>query len=133
MPLTQHQERTARKQMLRATGQKITKPTYAWRVEPSVIAITEWVRRHAIKGFPAGEGYVWLHRNRAWGLSQTDRDNGGRPQLLRTEYRVCKVCKRLLLGVLAKHRRMLNESILAGEQAPCGPDCYPTRDRRRRA
>lgn len=131
MPLTQHQERTARKQELRAKGQRPTKPTYAVRVEPSVTAIPEWARKRAVKGLSTGSTYVWLRRSDAWMLAQLDREDGGRPQILRVEYRACPVCKRMLLGELAKERRMKNESCATGDQKPCSDDCLPAHWRRR--
>jgi hypothetical protein len=122
-PTTGDQLRVARKQELRQKGIPVTKQTFAWRVEPSAIEVPTWLRKHAVKGLPSNENYIWLRRSDARDLARADRAEGGRPMLLRVEYRRCPICKRMLLGELAKARRMLNESCRTGDQLPCGPDC----------
>lgn len=122
-PTTVHGKRVARKQELRERGIPVTKPSYITLVEPSVIAMPEWARKRAVKGLPVEAGRVWLRRSDAIMLARLDREDGGRPTVLRVEYRQCPVCKRVLLGELAKARRMLEESYRTANQLPCSRDC----------
>lgn len=128
-PHTEHGKRVARKAELRQHGIAVTKPSYAWQVWPSVISIPSWCK--PVKGLPRDSRYVWLRRSAAVKLARLDRERGGRPMVLRAEYRICKICKRSLLGELAKARRMLDESCPAGDQLPCGPDCAAKHGRRK--
>ena len=82
-----------------------------------------WAAKHAVKGLESDERSVWLRRRDAWMLAKIDREDGGRPSVVRFEFRVCQICKRVLLGQLATARRMLDESSWTGKQLPCGPDC----------
>lgn len=130
MRVTQHQvtpsqARGAVKTALRARGIRPTKASYAWLVECSAIPIPDWAREHAVKGLPVSPGRVWLRRRDAWMLAAIDRGSLGRPTRLRFEYRVCGVCKRVLIGELAKQYRMRleSESNYPGERLPCDADC----------
>lgn len=120
---TVHGQRVARKQELRQRGIPVTKPSYVWRVTPSVIPIPDWARKEAVKGLSYDPYYVWLRKSAAWLLAKFDREDFGRPHVVRFEYRQCQICKSVLLGELAKARRMLDESCVTGNQLPCGPDC----------
>lgn len=120
---TERIARLARKEELRARGITVRKPTYVWRVEPSVIAIPSWAQQRAIKGLSTARHYVWLRRRDAWYLSKMDREDGGQPCVVRVEIRTCQICKRILLGDLAEQRRKLDESCMTGDQLPCSPDC----------
>lgn len=121
---TVHGQRLQRKYELRQAGIPVTKPTYIVRVEPSAIAIPDWIRAKAVKGMPGNQCYIWLQWGMAIKLARLDRQAFGKPDVMRVEHRVCKICKRHLLGPMARERRMLDESCLDGTEIPCGHYCH---------
>jgi hypothetical protein len=96
----------------------------ALRVEPEVVEIPEWARKHAIAGLTTGEDFVWLRPGDARLLEQMDRRDGGEPVTIEVEFRYCKVCGRPLLMDDAASRRRLEEAGATSYMLPCGDECY---------
>jgi len=120
----ERQGRADRRNRLRSLGRTPARPMWIYRVTTTVIAIPAWAHDQAVADLKSTADYVWLaNRYLAELLCQTDREQGGTPDLLRIESRRCKRCGMLRLNVLAGHRRNLDESAFDGRDLPCGPEC----------
>jgi hypothetical protein len=119
-------ERKARQRVLRNREIKPAKKQWMICVETTAIEIPAWAVAKADKRMSQSEHHVWFRgRNGGHGkmLERQDRQAGGSPELTAVEYRVCKVCGRLMLSLDAELRRRLDESARLGRQLPCGSEC----------
>ena len=94
-----------------------------WRVEPELVAIPAWAYERAVKGLSAGPDHVWLRRGDARALERLDREAGGNPLVVETEFRYCKVCGRPLIGEEAGNRRRAEAGGKTAWMLPCGEQC----------
>jgi hypothetical protein len=121
--------RSAARQALRAQGIKVPYRLQAWCVRPSVLhVIPSHLDLRAIPGMRASPGWIWLRRVDAKRLMAADRQVGGRSDIVKTEYRVCDVCSRPLIGNEALERRMAIMRSAKSRELPCGPNCHKDRD-----
>jgi hypothetical protein len=121
--------RSAARQALRAQGIKVPYHLEAWCVCTSVLhAIPLHLNVRAIPGMRALPGWIWLRRVDAKRLMAADRRAGGRSDVIKTEYRVCDVCARPLIGNEALERRMAIMLTAKSRELPCGPNCFKDRD-----
>jgi hypothetical protein len=128
---TRRQWRLERKRELAFKGVKATRIHRIHAVRITAIPMPEWVRERAIPHLSFSESFAWLRRRDAWLLMRADRDAGGQPYSTETEFRLCPVCGRPLIGDDARMRRDLDESCMTGRQIPCGSECLDAaRDRR---
>ena len=95
----------------------------AVRVDTGAIPVPQWAIDRRIRDTSWSANHVWLRRGDAEELAKQDRELGGEPQLTETEYRRCKICKRLLLGEDAAALRGLAAASVTGDQLPCGSEC----------
>ncbi len=95
----------------------------AWRVQPELVPIPLWARDRAIRGLSDGPDHVWLRRGDAQSLERLDREAGGDPLVVETEYRCCKVCGRPLIGEEAAGRRRAEQGGHTAWMLPCGDQC----------
>jgi hypothetical protein len=102
-------------------GIKERRQRMARRVEPELIAIPEWARKRAIRGLSTGEEFVWLLPGDARLLERTDREAGGNPRVLETEFRRCRHCGRPALGSDAV--AMCGLDMGGQDWAACGNEC----------
>lgn len=93
------------------------------RVETELVPIPGWARRRNVRGLTQGETFVWLHPGDARALERLDREAGGNPKVLEVEFRLCKVCRRPLLGEEATSRRIFERAGATTYMAPCGDSC----------
>lgn len=118
---TTHGRRLKEKIELRQSGHTPTKPSYVWRVECS--EIPQHIKSWAVKGLTTSATHIWLRRRDAWELVRWAKAEGLRAERIRTEYRQCAMCKRIMLGLdAANHRAVMEQSYLPDEE-PCSPDC----------
>jgi hypothetical protein len=112
-----------------ARGVKERRQRMARRVEPELIAIPEWARQRAIKGLSRGEEFVWLRPGDGRFLEKLDREAGGQPRVLETEFRRCRHCGRPAVGADAE---ALRRQDMAGESwSACNDECDDARADRR--
>lgn len=57
-----------------------------------------------------------------------DRQAGGRSDVIKTEFRICDVCSRPLIGHEALERRKSITRSVKSRELPCGPNCFKDRD-----
>jgi hypothetical protein len=121
--------RSATRRALRAQGIKVPYHLEAWCVSPSALqTIPVYLDLRAIKGLRALPGWIWLRRVDAKRLMAADRQAGGRSDVVKTEYRVCDVCQRPLIGHEALERRKSIMRSAKSRELPCGPNCHKDRD-----
>lgn len=92
-------------------------------VRITAIPMPGWARERRIRGLSFTESFVWLWPRDARFLMRLDHEAGGSPYCAETEYRLCPVCTRPLIGDEARARRRLDESCATGRQLPCGGEC----------
>lgn len=115
--------RLEHKRELRDRGVKPTRIHRIHAVRITAIPMPEWARARRIPHLSFSESFVWLRPKDAWLLLRLDRDAGGSPYAMESEYRRCPVCWRPLVGDDARLRRQLDESCQTGRQLPCGSEC----------
>jgi hypothetical protein len=121
--------RSAARQALRAQGIKVPYRLQAWCVHPSALhAIPLHLDIRPILGMPARAGWFWLRRVDAKRLMAADRQAGGRSDVIKTEFRICDVCARPLIGHEALERRKSITRSAKSRELPCGPRCLKDRD-----
>jgi hypothetical protein len=101
-------------------------------VELDVLKVPEWAYFKRIKGLTCTDKSIWLRRILARRLYSEDVRAGGNPKLTLTFHRMCKLCKRQLIGPEAQQRWRL-DCLPAGWLIPCGPDCKEIEERRKKA
>lgn len=119
-------QRKERVRVQRAKGIKPTKKQWMICVETTAIRIPEWAKAKAEKRLSQAEHHVWFrgrNNGRAKILERQDREAGGHPEVTAVEWRLCPVCKRVLLNLEAEVRRRLDESGRLGRSLPCSGEC----------
>ena len=121
-PRRERQLRREWKAKYKALGLKYPRlPTIGF-VETTAIKIPEWAFAKRIKGLTETDNSIWLRRILARELMREDEDAGGTPRVTWTSWKVCRICRRNLLGPEAENRFFLDLRI-TGEWTCCGPDC----------
>lgn len=113
--------RRAARARRQALGIKERRQRMVRRVEPELVAIPEWARKRAVKGLSAGADFVWLLPGDARALERLDRDAGGEPAVLETEFRRCRHCRRPALGEDAVALR--GQDMRGEDWSQCGDQC----------
>ena len=113
----------------KALGIKERRQRMVRRVEPKLVLIPEWARKRAVRGLSTGADFIWLFPGDARLLERMDREAGGEPSVLETEFRRCKHCGRPALG--ADAAAMLGLDMGCQDWAPCGDECDAARADRR--
>jgi len=121
--------RRAAKARRKALGIKERRQRMVRRVEPELIPMPGWARQRAVKGLSRGEDFVWLLPGDARQLERMDRDAGGNPRVLETEFRRCRYCGRPALG--ADAIAMRGQDMGGEDWAICGDECDAAREDRR--
>jgi PAS domain-containing protein len=125
----EHLARRAARERRQAAGIRERRQRMVRRVEPELVAIPGWARKRAVKGLSQGETCVWLLPGDARQLERLDRECGGRPRVIETEFRRCRHCGRPVLGADAV---ALRGQDMAGEDwAGCSEECDGAREDRR--
>lgn len=113
----------------KALGVKERRQRMVRRVEPELIPIPQWARERAVRGLSRGEEFVWLLPGDARQLERMDREAGGEPKVLETEFRRCRHCGKPAVGADAVAMRGLD---MGGQDwAPCGDECDAAKADRR--
>jgi hypothetical protein len=106
---------------------------WLYLVQPTVILIPPWALDCQPKDFARDPTKAWLPRAVAGQIARMDREDGGTPTVIKSEYRRCKICGVLYLGVLGMRQRWLDRKLddraMQHDPRTCGPDC---RERARR-
>lgn len=94
--------------------------------------IPKQLRDKALPGFTHSEKTIWLRDYRlAAKLVRLDREIGGHGYTREVEYRHCRVCRKLLIGMEATDyrvkMRMPFDKWETKKGPTCGPDCRPGR------
>lgn len=106
----------------KARGMKYPRiPTIGF-VELDVITVPEWAWAKRIKGLTDTRKNIWLRRILARELMREDEAAGGTPKVTWTSTRRCRICRRVLLGVDAENRFLLDLK-MCGEWTTCSPEC----------
>lgn len=121
--------RRAARARRKALGVKERRQRMVRRVEPELIAIPDWARKKAVKGLSTGADFVWLLPGAARLLEKIDREAGGEPRVVETEFRRCRHCGRPALGADAVEMRGKD---MGGEDwSACGDQCDAAKADRR--
>jgi len=130
-PRLERIQRREQKRFLRSKGVRPAKKQWVICVETTAIEIPAWAQTKADKRFTIDNHRVWFRgRNsgRAKILERQDRQAGGKPELTAVEWRLCPVCKRVLLSLEASARRRLDESSKLGREIGCSSECGNTQE-----
>lgn len=98
-------------------------------VEVSAVEVPQWAVEASIAELSNSPKHCWFmgrdrgERSAAARLEAFDREAGGKPLVVKVEYRRCEICRRMLLHLDAELRRKLDESCRTGRQIACGSDC----------
>lgn len=106
----------------RIPGVKRAYRHWLYLVEPQAIKIPEWARKLQPPEFDFELRSIWLPRWAAKVIKAEDADEGGSCSVIKTEFRRCPVCRRLMIQLLAAKRRLLDQSY-TGRMKTCGPEC----------
>src|ERR1700761_1951289 len=93
------------------------------RVSLTAIPMRDWAAKRRIPGLVFSDCIVWLRPRDAMFLIHRDKEAGGNPLWVESEFRKCRICARPLLNLEAELRRELDESRMTGRQIPCGAEC----------
>jgi hypothetical protein len=116
--------RAARRKALRAMGLVPPYRHEVWQVTTSaLLEIPQWAIERRVPGLAS----FWLYAADARQLCGLDRKHGGRPTVLKAEYKRCELCNRPLLGSEAAKRNDMLAVTPNGHDVPCGPNCCADR------
>jgi hypothetical protein len=103
----------------------------AWQVTTTVLEAPKWVLEvFTVPGLPRDSQSFWIrHRRHAQRIVKLDRDLGGDGQLECVQYRLCRICKRVLVGAQAheytERIRALRSQWEFAAGPSCGIECVP--------
>lgn len=110
---------------LRARGIRPTNRSAVYCVELEAIPVPEWACKLAVRGMTLDveAGVIWVRsRGLASYLRRMDAEANGRAIVTSFEFRQCKNCGRVLLGMEAQEQRRRQERF-TGAMDPCDGQC----------
>lgn len=99
---------------------------WLFRVETTVILIPEWAHKLQMPDFDKEPQVAWLSRAMAKVVAEMDEEDGGKPTIIRCQYKRCKICGKLRIQIGAERQRKTAVKRYDGEykpERPCGPSC----------
>ena len=107
----------------RMRGISLTRRSRVFCVKLNGMPMPEWCHERRVSGLSMTAGTVWLRPRDALHLGHLAYEAGFEPTLVETEFRLCEICGRTLLGEDAAARRRTCESSVTGRMLPCGSEC----------
>jgi hypothetical protein len=97
----------------------------AWQVTTTVLEAPKWVLEvFTVPGLPRDSQSFWIrHRRHAQRIVKLDRDLGGDGQLECVQYRLCRICKRVLVGAQAHEYTERIRALRSQWEFAAGPSC----------